>query len=74
MLNMNYNFKVLLKNTPKTSRQLSTKQPLKRNYLFQFSEICLITLKSLFAVICGCAFINLPKQQVHERKNQRQKS
>lgn len=76
MPRMNYNFKVLFKNTQKTSRQPSPKQHLKRNYLFHnkntdFSEICLITLKSLFAGICGVAFVNLAKQQVHERKNQR---
>lgn len=70
MLNMNYDFKVLLKNIQETSRQPSIKQLLKRSYLLQFSEICLITLKSLFAVICGWAFINLAKQQVCERKNQ----
>lgn len=71
MPNKNYDFKVLLKNTQKTSRQPATKQILNRNCLFQFSEICLITLKSLFSVICGGAFINLTKQQVHERQNQR---
>lgn len=54
-----------------TKKQPTTKQLLKRNTLFQFSEISLITLKSLFAVICGSAFINLAKQQVHEWKNQR---
>lgn len=57
-----------------TKNQPATKQLLKRNNLFQFSKICLITLKSLFAVICGSAFINLAKQQVHKRKkSERQK-